>query len=174
MAAFTLSGRALWCSEVAVLWREDQVQEVVRMVVNKHTHTATPLDTYIGRGSFWGNRFSHREGTKAEFVVGSLAEAVEAHRVDLWARVKSGEVTLEQLASLRGRTLVCFCSEPSRPRPCHGHTLEKAARWASDLLAKQSGACRTCLGSGRVRSTALAAPGAVWTAQPCPTCSSGS
>jgi hypothetical protein len=103
------------------------------MVVNKHTHTKTALDVYIGRGSVWGNRFSHREGTRAEVVVGSREAAVEAYRRELWAKIKSGEVSLESLAALHGRTLVCFCA----PRLCHGHTLEKAAAWASRELEAQ-------------------------------------
>ena len=50
-------------------------------VVNKH---AEPFEVYIGRGSIWGNPYSHRRGTKAEFAVGSRAEAVEAYREYLW------------------------------------------------------------------------------------------
>jgi Domain of unknown function (DUF4326) len=99
-------------------------------VVNKHTHIPTPSDLYVGRGSAWGNDFSHRKGTRAKYVVGSVAEAIERHRAQLWAQIKSGEVSLEALAALHGRTLVCFCA----PRPCHAHTLEKAAAWAVTQL----------------------------------------
>jgi len=194
------------------------------LVVNRHTHTKTPLDVYIGRGSIWGNQFSHREGTKAVFVVASVQEAVDAHRVSLWSQIRHGEITLGQLAALDGKTLVCFCSSPDRPRPCHGHTLAKAAAWARAELDAQEydercrrecgvgaydvdpspeapgedepkcggcgrcdncngtwptlgqddqPACRTCWDTGRVRSTAMAVPGHVWSAQPCPSCRPG-
>lgn len=28
-----------------------------------------PFDVYVGRGSVWGNPFSHKEGTTAEHIV---------------------------------------------------------------------------------------------------------
>ena len=36
-------------------------------------------DIYIGRPSKWGNPFSHREETSAEFKVGSRAEAIQKY-----------------------------------------------------------------------------------------------
>ena len=102
------------------------------LVVNKHKHTPTPNDVYIGRGSQWGNIFSHYEGTKAQFLVGSREEAIALHRLRLWSEIKTGVLTLEDLAALHGKTLVCFCA----PKRCHGHTLAKAAAWAVEQLAK--------------------------------------
>lgn len=92
-------------------------------VLNKHKDTIPADAIYIGRGSIWGNPF--RIGQH-----GTRAEVIEQHRDLLWKRVKSGDVTLEMLASLHGRDLVCFCA----PLPCHGHTLEKAAAWATEQL----------------------------------------
>lgn len=42
----------------------------------------------------------------------------------------NGSVTLEELASLHGKSLVCFCA----PKRCHGHSLEKGAAWAHHEL----------------------------------------
>lgn len=81
---------------------------------------------YIGRGSLWGNPFSHKEGTKADFIVESREEAVAQYELLLWQRIQSGVVTLEQLASLQGKRLVCFC----KPAACHGDVLAKASDWA--------------------------------------------
>ena len=34
-------------------------------------------DVYVGRGSVWGNPFSHRPGTQAAMVVPTVHEAIE-------------------------------------------------------------------------------------------------
>jgi Domain of unknown function (DUF4326) len=98
------------------------------MVVNKHTHTLVAGDVYIGRGSFWGNEYSHRSGTKAKYVVATREEAVEAYRRNLWAKLNGEhrEFFISKLAELHGKTLVCFC----KPHACHGDVLERAAAWA--------------------------------------------
>ena len=36
-----------------------------------------PFDVYIGRGSVWGNPFSHKKGTAAKFIVDSREEAIQ-------------------------------------------------------------------------------------------------
>lgn len=90
-------------------------------------------DVYIGRGSRWGNDFSHREGTKASHVVASRDEAIACYREWLWAEIAAGRVTLEELAALHGKRLGCFC----KPKACHGDVLAAAADWA----AKELGQC---------------------------------
>ena len=47
----------------------------------------------------------------------------DKYRDHLWQQIKAGEVSLNDLAALHGKDLVCFCA----PCQCHGHTLEKAA-----------------------------------------------
>jgi len=77
-------------------------------VVNKHTHTRTALDTYIGRGSKWGNPFViGKDGTRSEVLA--------KYRTWLFDQ----EQLLSELGELRGRTLVCFCA----PQACHGQIL---------------------------------------------------
>ena len=46
-------------------------------VVNKHHKV--PYDIYIGRGSKWGNPFSHMDGTQALYKVATRQEAVEKY-----------------------------------------------------------------------------------------------
>ena len=92
-------------------------------VLNKH-HGNIPKDAiYIGRGSIWGNPFVM--GTH-----GDRETVCAKHRVHLWKQIQSGEITLEQLAALHGKDLVCYCA----PARCHGHALEKAAVWAVETL----------------------------------------
>ena len=70
-------------------------------------------DVYIGRGSKWGNPFSH---------IGSYMSRREC--------IKAYEVWLNQqpelmaaLHELKGKILGCHC----RPDPCHGEVLAKLA-----------------------------------------------
>lgn len=88
-------------------------------------------DVYIGRPSKWGNPFTHKQGTAAQTVVESRDAAIAAYKRHLWAQVNSGEVTLDELAALDGKTLGCWC----HPQPCHGEVLLAAAAWARDEIA---------------------------------------
>jgi hypothetical protein len=96
-------------------------------VVNAKNRPTQPGDVYIGRGGPWGNKFSHKKTTFKDVVqVATVEEAIERHRQKLWTDICSGAITLEQLAALHGKTLVCWC----KPGPCHGDTLAAAAEWA--------------------------------------------
>lgn len=93
-------------------------------VLNKyHGHIPTGA-VYIGRGSKWGNPFKIGPD-------GNRDDVCDKHHEHLLRQVDSGEITLEGLASLHGKDLVCFCA----PKRCHGHTLEKFAEWAVVSLA---------------------------------------
>ena len=86
-------------------------------VVNKHHKV--PYDIYIGRGSKWGNPFSHMDGTKAKYKVETREEAIEKYRE--W--ILSQPELLASLHELKGKTLCCFCA----PKPCHGDVLAELA-----------------------------------------------
>ena len=77
-----------------------------------------PHDVYIGRGrgGIWGNPFSHKAGTLAEFQVASRDEAVDKHLA--WLRTQPE--LLAKLGELKGKTLGCFCEADER---CHGDNL---------------------------------------------------
>lgn len=78
-----------------------------------------PYDVYIGRPSKWGNPFSHKEGTLAQFKVATVQDAVEEYRK--WI-VKQPDL-MNDLDELRGMTLGCWC----KPGPCHGDVLMELA-----------------------------------------------
>lgn len=107
----------------------DQLKPVV---VNKYkVNMDDPDIVYIGRGSPWGNPFSHiSEGTKATYRVESREKAVEAFKQDLWRRIKAKEVRRTDLVQLLGKRLACFC----KPQACHGDVLADAAVWAYNHL----------------------------------------
>jgi len=74
-------------------------------------------DIYIGRPSKWGNPFSHRDGTSAEFKVGSRSEAIQKY--EDW--ILTQPHLMADLIELRGKILGCWCV----PRQCHGNVLAK-------------------------------------------------
>ena len=76
-------------------------------------------DVYIGRGSKWGNPFSHKQGTKAQYVVGSREEAIACYKE--YITVGEGKHLLKDLHELKGKTLGCWC----KPLACHGDILEE-------------------------------------------------
>lgn len=88
-------------------------------VLNKHHGGIPPGSIYIGRGSKWGNPFVLGKH-------GDRDQVCDQYENYLKQCFHDNKVTLEELASLHGKNLVCFCA----PLRCHGHTLEKAAAWA--------------------------------------------
>lgn len=74
-------------------------------------------DVYIGRPSVWGNPFSHKKGTLAEFKVSSRKEAIEKYEEYLLSR----KDLMDKLPELKGKTLGCWC----KPSSCHGDILKK-------------------------------------------------
>lgn len=89
-------------------------------VVNKHHKV--PYDIYIGRGSIFGNPFTHLDNTKAQFKVASREEAIEKYRE--W--IMNQPELLSKLPMLKGKVLCCYC----KPKSCHGDVLAELA----DLL----------------------------------------
>ena len=76
-------------------------------------------DIYIGRPSRWGNPFSHKKGTKAEFLVESREEAIAEYKK--WI-LKQPEL-LAALPELKGKVIACWCA----PLACHGNVLAELA-----------------------------------------------
>jgi len=81
-----------------------------------------PFDVYIGRGrgSVWGNPFSHKHGTVAGYVVKTRAEALAAY--EEWL-LDQPELVAKAKAELRGKVLGCWCA----PQSCHGDVLARIA-----------------------------------------------
>lgn len=73
------------------------------------------FDIYIGRPSKWGNPFSHKEGTLAQFLVKNRQEALAKYR----EYILSNDALLNSLPELEGKILGCWC----KPKKCHGDVL---------------------------------------------------
>lgn len=95
-------------------------QKVVHCMVEEY-------DVYIGRGkgSIWGNPFTHKDGTAAKIKVASVEEAIERYR----EYVMSSPDLMSKLSQLKGKTLGCWCAPKGglttddRPFKCHGQIL---------------------------------------------------
>jgi len=100
------------------------------LVVHKNR---APYDVYVGRPSEWGNPYSHKDGTKAQFKVDSVEEAIEEFKQYLWRAIqREGRTMLVKLSLLHGKTLGCWCA----PGPCHAEVLVAASEYAVRELAK--------------------------------------
>lgn len=95
-------------------------------VLNKHKDKIPADAIYIGRGSKWGNPFVI--GTH-----GNRDQVCDKNLAKLEDDVRSGRITLQELAALHGQDLVCFC----KPLRCHGDDLINKAKWAFEQLANQ-------------------------------------
>ena len=82
------------------------------VAVNKY---ANEFDVYIGRGSVFGNSYTHKANTLAEFQVDSRDEAISKHKEAL---LKDPALMKRVRRELSGKVLGCFC----KPKACHGDT----------------------------------------------------
>ncbi|UYZ60119.1 DUF4326 domain-containing protein [Hymenobacter latericus] len=99
-------------------------------VVSRHWHKPKEGETdyYVGRGTPLGNPFSHLEGAKAQFRVGSRDEAVDCYAA--WLRQKladkdpdvCGEMNrIFSLAKEGPVNLLCYCA----PQRCHAGVIKE-------------------------------------------------
>jgi hypothetical protein len=91
-----------------------------------------PFDIYVGRqdhGCHFGNAFAHKKSKYEVVVVATVEEAVLFCKQWLegtaWQHIEPirRRWILDNLHSLKGRTLGCFC----KPGPCHGDVLAELA-----------------------------------------------
>lgn len=103
------------------------------IVVNKYKET---YDVYIGRGSKWGNPFTHIKDrdTKAEFIVSTREESISKYREWILEKIEKGEITIDELLELSGKKLGCFC----KPKSCHGDVLVEIVSAILDELSNDS------------------------------------
>ena len=78
-----------------------------------------PHDVYIGRPSIYGNPFTDKANSIAEFIV-PTSEVIP--RYEQWLRSQP-ELVARVKRELRGKVLGCWC----KPKPCHGDVLAKIA-----------------------------------------------
>lgn len=87
--------------------------EIKTTVVNKRKEQ---FDIYIGRGSIFGNPYSHLPNTKAEYTCKTREESIELYREYFHERLNTDPYFKAEVLKLKGKTLGCFC----KPLSCHG------------------------------------------------------
>jgi hypothetical protein len=85
-----------------------------------------PYDVYIGRGSKWGNPFSHKHGTKATCIVPTRDDAIQSYD----SYLKTSPELIAAIGELKGKILGCWC----HPKACHGHLLAHYAENPHELV----------------------------------------
>ena len=96
-------------------------------VVNKYTHAPTEHDVYIGRGSVFGNPYTHLPSSRKDAIkVKTRAEACAQYQKHFMAQ--TAVIARKELLQLINKVinnepvnLVCFCS----PKQCHGDYLKQ-------------------------------------------------
>lgn len=77
-------------------------------------------DIYIGRPSKWGNMWSHKYGTAAQYLVDTREEAIQ--KFEEWL-LSQPDLVKAAKRELKGKILSCWC----HPLPCHGDVLLRIA-----------------------------------------------
>ena len=96
-------------------------------ILNWH-HDGRPRSAVsIMRPSKFGNPYMIGRDGDRKAVIALYAEW-------LISQLRRGEITVEALAALHGRDLLCCC----KPLPCHGEVLEIAAAWAHETLTRRT------------------------------------
>jgi hypothetical protein len=83
-------------------------------VVNKYLDS---FDIYIGRGSKWGNPYSHQQKTSAKYIVANRDEAIEMFELYM----RGCPELIFDIVELSDKKLGCTC----KPQKCHGDVLCK-------------------------------------------------
>ena len=87
-------------------------------------------DVYIGRGSKWGNPYTHKEGTTAKYIVATRDEAIANYE----GYLLGNEELMAALPELRGKVLACWCKDINGKGSCHGDILLKYANLPKALF----------------------------------------
>ena len=99
-------------------------------VVNKYAHKPDARhDVYIGRGSAFGNPFTHRPlaNSKAQFKCVSREAAIASYKSYFFDRIRKDIEFRKKLKDLSDISkagdlnLICFC----KPKSCHGDIIKQ-------------------------------------------------
>ena len=109
---------------IQVMWTLSPIVScTLTRVLNKYKDEIPSDAIYIGRGSVWGNPHVIGDGVTRE-------DAVERYSEHIYDLLRAGTITVEDIAKLHGRDLVCYCA----PRPCHGDKLKFMAKLAQAMV----------------------------------------
>jgi hypothetical protein len=80
-------------------------------------------DVYIGRGSPFGNPYTHLplQNTQAQVQVKSREDAIKKYNEYFYKRIETDPEFLDDILRLKDKVLGCYCA----PNDCHGHIISK-------------------------------------------------
>ncbi len=112
---FGKKGNACQATEIYRIWIKDSLRHMA-VNQNKYFHLMANVgdgercDVYCGRGrgSRYGNPFTHIPGIPNTIKVDTVDEAVAQHRFDFVHSLKD-EAFFAEIRSMRGKVLGCFC-----------------------------------------------------------------
>lgn len=107
---------------------QQNMDKYYSQILNKYKHDISKA-VYCGRGSIWGNQFTHLKNTTAQNVVGSREEAVVMHRRQFIADLKANKINIAELIKLADKECYCYCA----PQLCHLSTIIAAAHYYKSL-----------------------------------------
>ena len=83
----------------------------------------SPCDVYIGRGSAFGNMWTHIQHvkTKAQHLVEDRETSIAEYKKYFLKRTEEDPVFRDKVLALRGKRLGCYC----KPLPCHGDVIKE-------------------------------------------------
>lgn len=97
-------------------------------VVNKYKHKPSTdfTDVYIGRGSVYGNPYTHLTNSKFNDVtiVASREESISKYKDWFYKELETNpsfKTSVESLKEIVNLNLVCFC----KPQQCHGDIIKE-------------------------------------------------
>lgn len=125
--------------EIYRIWIQYQLRNLnTNMIKYKHLVLSNRMDFFsipfnavpCYRGTEFGNPYTHLKSSNCKhpvIEVSSVEEAIAHHRYDFvlaWNTIPSFK---EKVLALKGKPLVCYCSTPTNPKPCHCFTIAAAA-----------------------------------------------
>lgn len=84
-------------------------------------------DVYIGRGSKWGNPYSHLKNSQAKFIVDSREESINAYIY--YILIDNPKLFNDAKIELKNKVLSCYC----KPLACHGDFLVEISNSEYDI-----------------------------------------
>jgi hypothetical protein len=99
------------------------------MVIVENRHTYKGDGIYIGQGTIWGNKASHKNYKGVEVLCESREESIAWYKNWLKEQYKTNPYLRHELVKLarrhkNGEKIVLICS--CKPLPCHGDVLKAA------------------------------------------------
>ena len=82
---------------------------------------------YIGRGSKWGNPYSHIPNSSAKFITDTREEAINAFKY--YILIDKAQLFHDAKQELKNKDLGCYC----KPLSCHGDFLLEIANSDKDI-----------------------------------------